>query len=112
MHPNAATTPPTAPNRSESGATFSLSIRVPTASTHQLLSPVIINWPYATAPTKPIRLPATARTTPSRRNTFRTRDAGKPIACRVPISRRRCSTPSLKNSAVKSSAEITRKKLK
>ena len=86
--------------------------RVPTASIHQVRSPNTMSSPYASAPANPTSAPATASTAPSSRNTARIFAMEKPSARSTPISRMRCSTPSLKKSPVSSSAETIRKKLK
>jgi hypothetical protein len=60
----------------------------------------------------PISAPIAASTDASATNSRRTALGGKPADRSRPISRARCSRPSLKNRAASSSAEITRKKLK
>ncbi len=112
MQTAAAAIPPNAPAMSDVAETCSVSASVPTASTHQDPNPFINNAAYATAPTTPMALPATASSTPSVMNRRRTSAGPNPTARSSPTSRTRCSTPSLKKSAASNSAEATMKKLK
>ena len=57
-------------------------------------------------------LPANVTTSASATNRPRIRPVVYPTARSKPTSRARCSTPSLKNRAASTSAEMTRKKLK
>src|SRR5215210_5080288 len=71
MHRTDTITPPRAPVASDAGSTCSLNAVVPTASTHQVRKPNIINAPYATAPVIPSSPPAIESTTPSPTNNRR-----------------------------------------
>ena len=109
---DAVATPPMAPAASDVADTCSVSALVPTASTHHDRRPIIINAAYPTASSTPAALPASANRTPSARKSRRTSEGPNPTARSKPTSRLRCSTPSLKKSAARSSADATRKKLK
>src|SRR6185369_3639 len=112
MHATAANTPPTAPATNHNHETCSRRSVVPTASTHHVLSPYINSAAYAIDPTSPNKLPTPASSVPSIKNSRRIPLSENPSACNVPISRARCSIPSLKKSVVSISAATTRKKLK
>src|SRR5690349_19403833 len=112
MQATAAATPLTTPTTSHNHDTCSRRSVVPTAPTHHVLSPYINNAAYAIPPASPNKLPTPASNVPSTRNNRRIRESENPIACNVPISRARCSMPSLKKSVVSISAATTRKKLK
>ena len=106
----AVRTPADTPSRSDSADTCSDSSRVPTASTQKVRSPSSASAPYPAAPAAPIRLPTIDNIRPSARKSQPIRLAEKPSARNAPTSRKRCSMPSRKNSPVRTSAEITRKK--
>ena len=112
IEPRPVTIPAAAPMASDAIEAWSESSLVPTASIHQVRSPSMMNPPYASAAPIPTTAPGAARAAPSSRNIARSWGIEKPSARSTPISRMRCSTPSLKNSPVSKRAETIRKKLK
>jgi hypothetical protein len=112
MEARPVTTPAAAPIASGGMEACRPSNRVPTASNHQVRRPSRTSAPYNSATPTPATAPASASTAPSSRNRVRILDAEKPSERRTPISRVRCSIPSLKNRPVSSRAEAIRKKLK
>ena len=89
------------------------SSRVPTASNHQVRRPSRISAPYASAAPTPDRGAASREHRAFEQEHRRGSSMREnPSARSTPISRVRCSIPSLKNKPVSRRAETIRKKLK
>ena len=99
MDATAISTTDSAPPMSDHGSMCSVSAVVPTAPTHHVRRPSMMRAAYAIAPPIPATPPMPARNSASPVNSRRIAAGSRPRACNSPTSRRRCSTPSLKNSA-------------